>query len=151
MDTHTHTHTHATQAHIYAHTHSHTLTPCWHGYICHVGTHTFVHTHTSYAHTPTHTHHGYMSAHINHITHTHTGWTKNNVLRLNSNFSFVSQSQAKSIPYDSGHVTMTYTALACLLILGDSLERVDKAAVVAGLRSLQQPDGRYLYCSISVL
>ena len=147
----THTHTCHTSTHICTHTLSHTHTmlawihmPCGHTHVC-------THTHHSYAHTPTHTHHGYMSAHINHITHTHTGWTKNNVLRLNSNFSFVSQSQAKSIPYDSGHVTMTYTALACLLILGDSLERVDKAAVVAGLRSLQQPDGRYLYCSISVL
>ena len=68
-----------------------------------------------------------------------------------TNYRFIFQSQAKSIAYDSGHVTMTYTALACLLILGDNLEQVDKAAVVAGLRSLQQPDGRYPYLSTSYI
>jgi hypothetical protein len=52
------------------------------------------------------------------------------------------QSKKQSIPFDSSHVAMSYTALASLLILGDDLQRVNRAAVVAGLRSLQQPDGR---------
>ncbi|KAK7481336.1 hypothetical protein BaRGS_00027416 [Batillaria attramentaria] len=71
--------------------------------------------------------------------------------------------QDKAVPYDSGHVTMTYTALASLLILGDNLSRVHRAAVIAGLRSLQQEDGsfscvpegsetdmRFVYCACCV-
>ena len=37
---------------------------------------------------------------------------------------------------------MTYTALATLLILGDDLSRVNKRAVLSGLRGLQLKDGR---------
>ena len=44
---------------------------------------------------------------------------------------------------ECGHVAMTYTALASLLILGDDLSRVNKAAILEGLRALQLPDGRY--------
>lgn len=47
-----------------------------------------------------------------------------------------------SHPYDSGHVAMTYTGLCSLLILGDDLSRVNKEAVLAGLRVLQLEDGR---------
>ena len=53
------------------------------------------------------------------------------------------QSGGKCIPYDGSHVAMTYTALAMLLILGDDLSRVDKEAVLEGMRSLQLPNGRY--------
>ena len=45
---------------------------------------------------------------------------------------------------DGGHVTMTYSALATLLILGDDLSRVDRASVMEGLRQLQQPDGSFI-------
>ena len=45
--------------------------------------------------------------------------------------------------YDSGHLAMTYSALLSLLILGDDLSCVNKRAVLAGVRALQQPDGRY--------
>ena len=45
-------------------------------------------------------------------------------------------------PYDSSHVAMTYTGLACLLILGDDLSRVNREACMAGLRALQLEDGR---------
>ena len=38
---------------------------------------------------------------------------------------------------------MTYTALACLLILGDDLSRVDKKAVLRGVQQLQTEEGRY--------
>lgn len=45
--------------------------------------------------------------------------------------------------YDSGHIAMTYVALANLLILGDDLSRVDKKAVIESLKDLQLEDGRY--------
>ena len=45
---------------------------------------------------------------------------------------------------DSGHIAMTYTAIASLLILGDDLSRVNKTAVLTALRSLQQDDGRWV-------
>ncbi|KFU87826.1 Geranylgeranyl transferase type-1 subunit beta, partial [Chaetura pelagica] len=48
-----------------------------------------------------------------------------------------------SHPYDSGHIAMTYTGLSCLVILGDDLSRVDKDAVLAGLRALQLDDGSF--------
>lgn len=37
---------------------------------------------------------------------------------------------------------MTYTALATLLILGDDLSRVNRAAIIKSLRTLQLEDGR---------
>ena len=39
---------------------------------------------------------------------------------------------------------MTYSALTCLLILGDDLSRVNRRAVIEGLKSLQNEDGRYV-------
>ncbi|KAM6186810.1 LOW QUALITY PROTEIN: geranylgeranyl transferase type-1 subunit beta [Sarcoramphus papa] len=48
-----------------------------------------------------------------------------------------------SHPYDSGHIAMTYTGLSCLVILGDDLSRVNKDAVLAGLRALQLEDGSF--------
>ena len=58
---------------------------------------------------------------------------------------------------------MTYTALASLVILGDDLSRVNRAAVSAGLRRLQRPDGsffstaedseydmRFVYCAAAI-
>ncbi|KAJ0067399.1 hypothetical protein NL108_003492, partial [Boleophthalmus pectinirostris] len=66
-------------------------------------------------------------------------------------------------PYDSGHVAMTYTGLCSLLILGDDLSRVNKQAILAGLRVLQLEDGsfyavpegsendiRFIYCAASI-
>jgi geranylgeranyl transferase type-1 subunit beta len=44
--------------------------------------------------------------------------------------------------YQCGHIAMTYTALSSLVILGDDLKRVDRDAVIAGVRALQQPNGR---------
>lgn len=68
-----------------------------------------------------------------------------------------------SLLYDTSHIAMTYTALACLLILGDDLRRVNKAAVLAGVRRLQLPNGsfystaegsendmRFVYCAACV-
>ncbi|NXX96084.1 PGTB1 transferase, partial [Centropus bengalensis] len=48
-----------------------------------------------------------------------------------------------SHPYDSGHIAMTYTGLSCLIILGDDLSRVNKDALLAGLRALQLEDGSF--------
>lgn len=58
---------------------------------------------------------------------------------------------------------MTYTALASLLILGDDFHRINRAAVLAGIRRLQLPDGsfystaeggendmRFVYCAACV-
>ena len=44
--------------------------------------------------------------------------------------------------YECAHIAMTYTALASLVILGDDLRRVNKPAVIEGLKALQLPDGR---------
>uniref|UniRef100_A0A8C1VZK8 Geranylgeranyl transferase type-1 subunit beta n=1 Tax=Cyprinus carpio TaxID=7962 RepID=A0A8C1VZK8_CYPCA len=64
--------------------------------------------------------------------------------------------------YDSGHVAMTYTGLACLIILGDDLSRVCREACLAGLRALQLEDGsfgsrsgsendmRFVYCAACI-
>ena len=61
--------------------------------------------------------------------------------------------------YDEGHIAMTYTALAVLIILGDDLSRVDKPRVLDFVRSLQgssgcfcaytggESDMRFLYCA----
>ncbi len=44
--------------------------------------------------------------------------------------------------YDVPHLTMTYTAIASLLILGDPLERVQKSEILEEIRALQLPSGR---------
>ncbi|KAJ3012962.1 Geranylgeranyl transferase type-1 subunit beta [Thoreauomyces humboldtii] len=69
-------------------------------------------------------------------------------------------SSTSSNAFDTAHITMTYTALASLLILRDDLARVDKKSIVASLKQLQQPNGsfapyhgstesdmRFLYCA----
>lgn len=53
------------------------------------------------------------------------------------------KAREQPIPYDGGHVAMTYTALATLLILGDDLSRVNKKTVLAGLKHQQLPDGSF--------
>ena len=47
-------------------------------------------------------------------------------------------------PLVKSHVTMTYTALASLKILGDDLSRVKTKSIIEGLKSLQQEDGCFL-------
>jgi len=64
---------------------------------------------------------------------------------------------------DHGHIAMTYTALASLVILGDDLSRLNRPALLAGVRALQLEDGsfkaaleggendmRFLYCAASI-
>ena len=69
---------------------------------------------------------------------------------------------APSSAFDTGHLAMTYTALAILTILGDDLSRVDRAATLRHVRGLQQPDGsfcaytggesdmRFVYCAAAI-
>ncbi|KAJ3041288.1 Geranylgeranyl transferase type-1 subunit beta [Rhizophlyctis rosea] len=49
-------------------------------------------------------------------------------------------------PYDTGHLAMTYTALAILIILGDDLSRVNREAIVSSMKDLQQADGSFVPC-----
>lgn len=67
------------------------------------------------------------------------------------------------LDYNCGHLAMTYTGLATLIILGDDLSRVNRKAVIQGVRALQQEDGsfcatlggsendmRFVYCAACV-
>ncbi|KAL3226323.1 hypothetical protein MRX96_004422 [Rhipicephalus microplus] len=47
--------------------------------------------------------------------------------------------------FNCGHIAMTYTALATLIILGDDLSRVDRQAIMQGLKALQQESGSLLH------
>ncbi|VDN02357.1 unnamed protein product [Thelazia callipaeda] len=69
---------------------------------------------------------------------------------------------ANRSPYDSAHISQTYVSLCCLLILGDDLSRVDRKAVLEGVRCCQVDDGsfrgqegtendmRFVYCAIAI-
>uniref|UniRef100_A0A7E4V684 Geranylgeranyl transferase type I subunit beta n=1 Tax=Panagrellus redivivus TaxID=6233 RepID=A0A7E4V684_PANRE len=46
-------------------------------------------------------------------------------------------------PHDSAHIAQTYSALCCLLILGDDLSQVDRSAVLEGVRQCQLIDGSF--------
>ena len=55
----------------------------------------------------------------------------------------------KAIPLEAkgsahGHTAMTYTALTCLIILGDDLSRVARKPILKSLNQLQQKDGRFV-------
>lgn len=65
--------------------------------------------------------------------------------------------------YQCGHLAMTYMGLVTLLILGDDLSRVDRSAIIEGLRLCQNSDGsftamipgsesdmRFLYCACCI-
>jgi len=65
--------------------------------------------------------------------------------------------------YDTANMAMTYTALCCLLILGDDLSRVEKKSIISSFKYLQQPDGsfaqvykggetdmRFIYCACAI-
>lgn len=67
------------------------------------------------------------------------------------------------IPLDCGIISMTYCALATLVILGDDLKRVDRNSIIAGIRHIQLLDGsfkpsvlggesdmRLVYCAVAV-
>ncbi|XP_012555341.1 geranylgeranyl transferase type-1 subunit beta isoform X1 [Hydra vulgaris] len=65
--------------------------------------------------------------------------------------------------YESSHIAMTYTALCSLIILGDDLSRVNRNAIINGIKFLQKEDGsfystqdknendmRFLYCACCI-
>jgi len=54
---------------------------------------------------------------------------------------FSNAGAASTSEFDGGHLAMTYTALAILVILGDDLAGVDRAATLAFVRSMQDPRG----------
>ncbi|GBP07620.1 Geranylgeranyl transferase type-1 subunit beta [Eumeta japonica] len=45
--------------------------------------------------------------------------------------------------YKCGHLAMTYTGLCILLILGDDLSRVNRKALIEGVKALQTPEGNF--------
>lgn len=74
-----------------------------------------------------------------------------------------SSSDAPSCPYESSHIAQTYSALCCLLILGDDLSRVDRDAVLNAVKLCQLKDGsfsgagnntendmRFVFCAIAI-
>ncbi|KAI6206533.1 hypothetical protein M3Y94_00923000 [Aphelenchoides besseyi] len=65
--------------------------------------------------------------------------------------------------YESAHIAQTFSALCCLLILGDDLQRVDRIAVLSAVRACQLSDGsfsafsnraendmRFVFCAICI-
>jgi len=65
--------------------------------------------------------------------------------------------------YHEGHITMTYSALLTLAILGDDFSRVNKGGIIANLGRLQNDDGsfqavgfgsetdaRFLFCAVAI-
>lgn len=46
--------------------------------------------------------------------------------------------------YECCNLAITYCVLACLLILGDDLSRVNRSALIEGLKFYQKEDGRYV-------
>ncbi|XP_049791198.1 geranylgeranyl transferase type-1 subunit beta [Schistocerca nitens] len=80
-----------------------------------------------------------------------------------STLNFSRDSSDCSGPYVCGHLAMTYTGLAALIILGDNLSQVNKKAIIAGIKALQQEDGsfcatlsgsesdmRFVYCAACI-
>ncbi|VDK32177.1 unnamed protein product [Taenia asiatica] len=52
------------------------------------------------------------------------------------------------LPYDSCHVTMNYSALVSLLVLGDDLERVNRQAIIDGIKALRSANGNLVNGSL---
>ncbi|XP_054159504.1 geranylgeranyl transferase type-1 subunit beta-like [Oppia nitens] len=55
-----------------------------------------------------------------------------------------SPTNGRDHPYDCGNVAMTYCALSSLVILGDDLKRVDKEAIINGLKDHRLSDGSFV-------
>lgn len=54
---------------------------------------------------------------------------------------FVGSTKELAISYDVPHITMIYTALLSLLILGDDLAKVDRNAIIRTISQCQNSDG----------
>lgn len=46
--------------------------------------------------------------------------------------------------YECSHIAQTYTALCCLLILGDDLSHINADSILRGVQLCQLNDGRYI-------
>lgn len=57
-------------------------------------------------------------------------------------------SSPSSHPLDTSHITMTYAAINCLLILGDDLSRIDRRGILSGVKALQLGNGRYSFLKL---
>ena len=82
---------------------------------------------------------------------------------FNSGSEFSTQGSSSFSLFDTGHLAMTYTALATLLMLGDDLSRINRELVLRAVGSLQTSGGsflstleggecdmRYVYCACCV-
>ncbi|KAI6233171.1 Geranylgeranyl transferase type-1 subunit beta isoform X2 [Aphelenchoides fujianensis] len=65
--------------------------------------------------------------------------------------------------YESAHIAQTFSALCCLLMLGDDLQRVDRIAVLSAVKACQMRDGsfsafsnraendmRFVFCAVAI-
>ncbi|KAL5969185.1 Geranylgeranyl transferase type-1 subunit beta, partial [Taenia solium] len=64
------------------------------------------------------------------------------------NLGVNNSSKYPPLPYDSCHVTMNYSALVSLLVLGDDLERVNRQAVIDGIKALRSVNGNLVNGSL---
>ncbi|XP_014771199.1 geranylgeranyl transferase type-1 subunit beta [Octopus bimaculoides] len=81
----------------------------------------------------------------------------------NGNPFYPEKGNDQNIPFDSGHIAMTYCALLSLLVLGDDLSRINRKGIISGLKYLQIKDGsfrpvpeggendmRFIYCAACI-
>ncbi len=66
----------------------------------------------------------------------------------NLGVAFTAQGTPPIHPTDEAHITMTYTALCVLAILGDDWSGVNRPAIIGALRHLQRPDGSFSSVSL---
>jgi geranylgeranyl transferase type-1 subunit beta len=85
------------------------------------------------------------------------------VCGFRGSFSASSSTDSVHCQYESAHLAQTYSALCCLLILGDDLARVDRVAILNAVKLCQLEDGsfagagidsendmRFVFCAISI-
>lgn len=62
---------------------------------------------------------------------------------LSGGFRYSSVHETPNRTVEENHITMTYSSIAMLLLLGDNLERVEKDRIMKDLKSLQNPNGSF--------
>lgn len=62
---------------------------------------------------------------------------------IGGSFTGVKHQEHDASDFYTANIAMTYTALASLAILGDDLSKVNRKAIVQGLKHLQQSDGSF--------
>lgn len=106
------------------------------------------HSHNNHHHNHHHNHyhHQQQPNNNNNNTNNHHDDNSSQIIRTSkiSHAGFRASSMIDNdIPFDCGILTMTYCALATLVILGDDLKRVDRKSIVRGMRELQLPNGSF--------